>query len=147
MAHGPLPPVPILVVPVDVANELLELGLAAVSRNPFGEFDAGIWWQGLLMLSGGASEAITLAQGIATVPKLAKLIYRWNRNRGTKNSTGEDESGQCSLHYKTANGMAILDLNQNPDVEVLTKWLSATYEILAEDAKLRDCSICVHICP
>ncbi len=138
MAHGPLPTVPILVVPADVAIELLEQGLAAPSRNPFGEFDAGSWWQGLLMFSGGACDAITLIEGIAAVPKLAKFIFRWNRNREANDSHNGEHSEQCVLHYKTARGEATLDLNQYPDLELLTEWLSATYEILSIDSKQRD---------
>jgi len=138
MAHGPLPPTPILVLPSAVASELLALGLADTSRNPMGEFSAGTWWQGLLIFSGDASSAISLIQGIAAIPKLAKILHTWNQIPSNKSSTDKIESKQRVLRYQSSKGQAVLELSDEPTLKDLTDWLTVAYAILETESESRD---------
>jgi hypothetical protein len=137
MAHGPLPPIPILILPTEVVDELNALGLAETSRNPFGEFAAGDWWQGLLMFSGDASNAITLIGGIRVLPRLAKLLHKWNSGRSIEDSSAKIQAVQSVLSYRTATGHAVLDLNRKPSIAELTNWLTNTYMILEKESQDR----------
>ena len=137
MAHSPLPPVPILILPTEVVDELCTLGLAETSRNPLGEFAAGDWWQGLLMFSGDASNAITLIGGIRALPKVAKLLHKWNLGRNVEDSSAETQDDQCILSYKTVTGHAVLDLNRKPSIAELTDWLTATFIVLQKESQDR----------
>jgi hypothetical protein len=118
MAHGPLPPVPILILPTEVVDELYTLGLAETSRNPLGEFAAGDWWQGLL-------------------PKVAKLLHKWNLGRNVEDSSAKTQDDQCILSYRTVTGHAVLDLNRKPSITELTDWLTTTFNVLQKESQDR----------
>jgi hypothetical protein len=125
-------------LPTDVVDELAELGLSEASRNPLGEFSAGDWWQGLLVFSGSASSAVTLIEGAASVPRIARVLYHWNQRRVSRvQETGEPPK-PCSISYQTSKGRATLDLNEDHSLEEMVAWLSVNYEILAEESAHRD---------
>ena len=138
MSHGPLPAVPILVLPKDVVTELIETGIGEESRNPFGEFSAGDWWMGLLSLTNEASAAITLVNGASSVPEVARRLHQWIRSgsRKVKNSEGHESARQLS--YRSTKGRGELILDSEPTLKELTEWLTATYTILEGDAENRD---------
>ena len=140
MAHGPLPPIPILILPKEVADELLGDKVAIVSRNPIGEFSSGEWWMGLLIFSNDASSAITLIKGALSIPHLAATIHDWNVHRELEEHSRSDDSKNPSrtFRYKSPKGQATLELDSLPSLGQLTAWLEAAYGILEDDAKLRE---------
>ena len=126
-----------MMLPTEVIDKLAKFGLSEISRNPLGEFAAGDWWQGLLVFSGGASSTVTLIQGAASLPKLARLLRDWNHQRVFERPQATEPPSACVLSYRTATGQAVLDLDQDPGLDQLTEWLSITYSILAKDSTTR----------
>ena len=137
VVHGPLLPIPIIVLPTEVANDLVTLGVAQPSRNPFGEFSTGDWWLGLLLLSNEASAAITLLQGAASLPRVAKRLYQWTKGRSGKTESADQTDLRSRLSYRSTKGSGFLVLDEKPTLDELTKWLVATYAILEGDAERR----------
>lgn len=137
MPHGPLPPVPILVLPKDVSDELVEAGVVTRERNPIGEFAVGDWWVGVLTVTGAAGGAVTLiGSARASLTKIAQRLHGWNERRSsTVAPPGPTE--QCWLMYQTERGAVILDLNERPPLPELEAWLRATYAILEDEAGSR----------
>lgn len=137
MSHGPLPLVPILVLPKVVADELVASGIGEPSRNPFGEFSAGDWWMGLLMVTNEASVAITLLQGAKSVSQVAERLHQWITGDSCKAASIEGNGHRSQLSYRSTRGTGQLFLDEKPTLEELTEWLVATYSILEGDAETR----------
>jgi hypothetical protein len=136
MAHGPLPPVPIFMAPVEVVTELIDAGEAAGSRNPATEFSAGPWMMGLLMYSGGVSSAITIKGGIDGLRAYARRLHRWNTEEPA-NSDGAGKTERRSLRYQSEAGTATLDLNSQPSLEAVRQFVEAAYKALELDVPKR----------
>lgn len=134
--HGSLPPVPILVLPTDLVAELVADGLATPSPNPAAQFSAGDWWSGVLMVTGAVSDAITLTTATkAGIEAVAGRLHHWNHQRRT--SPTPDDQKPCQLVYRTTKGRALLDLDEQPALDILQRWLEVAYATLAEDAQHR----------
>jgi hypothetical protein len=137
VVHGPLPPIPIIVLPTEVANDLVALGLAQPSRNPFGEFSTGDWWMGLLSLFNETSATITLIQGAASLPRVAKRLHEWTEGRSNETESANEPDHRSRLSYRSTKGSGFLILDEKPTLDELTQWLVATYTILKGDAQER----------
>jgi hypothetical protein len=138
VSHGPLPAVPILVLPKDVVTELIDTGIGEESRNPFSEFSAGDWWMGLLSLTNEASAAITLVKGASSVPEVAKRLHQWIKSGSRKVKKSDVQESACQLNYRSTKGRGQLILDSEPTLKELTEWLTATYTILEGDAENRE---------
>lgn len=131
MPHGAKPLSPILVLPTEVVASLVSEGLVAPSRNPLGEFSAGAWWLGLLSLSGAAGGSVTLIEKGASIYRgIAHKVHAWNEHRL---ETQSEPSKGVLLHFKTASGMATLDLDKRPTTAALTAWFEASWSILQNE--------------
>jgi hypothetical protein len=136
MPHGPLPPVPIMMCPAEVAVDLIQSGEALDSRNPAGEFSAGDWMTGLLLFTGATANAITITGGIDGLRAYASRLHRWN----TEQPDEQDESGQPRqrmLRYECEAGTAVLNLNKQPSLEALQLFVEAAYRALELDVPKR----------
>lgn len=128
MPHGLAPTTPIFILPKEVVDDLVTEGIAVPSRNPAGEFAAGDWWQGLLMIAGAASSAITLVQaGHFGIQAIARRLHRWNEDQPP---WGDDERERCLVYIKAHREREVLNLKQQPSLEELQAWLTKAYEAL-----------------
>lgn len=92
---------------------------------------------GLLLFSGAASNAITLTQGVASIPRVAKRLHQWFLERFAGGVKTDEPDNKFQLSYQSSKGHGALTLNEAPSLEVLTHWLAATYAILEGDAENR----------
>ncbi len=137
MAHEQLPPEPIVSLPREVAQALIDAGQAEPSPSPLESFAASDWTASFLLVTGGVASAITIVKAIPDgLHALARQLDRWHR----KHPPETDEEGrpkQRLIWFQASKGSGKLDLNESPTEEQLEAFLLFAWLLLLDDVKRR----------
>lgn len=127
MPHGQLITRPILVLPTEVAQDLVSEAVARPSPNPL-QFAAGEWWRGALFVLGVTADAVTLVQGREALRHVAGRLCQWLRANPPK-----DDHGKRLLSYRTPQGRMLLKLDSKPQRQVVEAFMEVAYRALEDD--------------
>ena len=137
MAHEPLPPVPVIDLPKEVAEALIADGLAKPAPNIHTFSAVPDYWEGILLVTGGVASGITILDALGKgIHALAHRLHRWHSDTPTETKP-DGTPKQRMAAFRATKGMGRLDLNADPTETQLEAFLRFAYLLLLDDAENR----------